>query len=176
MVRDILIWPDAVLKQKSQPVTDFGAPLKQLILDMFETMYEAPGVGLAAVQVGVLQRVIVLDTRIRQPESSPYAMVNPRILSLEGKMTYKEGCLSIPGESEDVDRAAKVTVEFQDADGTLQTLTAEGLLSVAIQHECDHLDGIVYVDKISVLKREFIKKRMKKLKQQVIPRSDSQAL
>ena len=176
MVRKILIWPDPVLKQKAEDVTVFGAPLKQLIQDMFETMYDAPGVGLAAPQIGVLQNVIVLDTRVRQPDSQPLAMVNPRIVSMEGKITYEEGCLSVPGEAEDVDRAAKVTVEFQDAEGTRQSVTAEGLLAVAIQHECDHLQGIMYVDKISVLKREIIRKRMKKLKQQPASSPNAQAL
>ena len=97
MVREILIWPDPILKTQARPVTEFGASLRTLIQDMFDTMYDAPGVGLAAPQVGELLNVIVLDTRSRQPESSPYAMVNPRILALEGTMTYNEGCLSIPG-------------------------------------------------------------------------------
>lgn len=166
MIREILIWPHPTLKKVATPVTQFDAPLNQLVQDMFETMYDAPGVGLAAPQVGVSQNVIVLDTRVRQPEVQPMAMVNPEILSKEGSATYKEGCLSIPGESEEVDRSAVVTVRFQDVEGQTHTLRAEGLLSIAIQHEMDHLLGIVYVDHISVLKREIIKKKMRKLQQE----------
>jgi peptide deformylase len=131
---------------------------------MFETMYEADGLGLAAPQVGVLQRVIVLDTTPRQPESKPLAMINPQIVALEGETTYTEGCLSIPGEAEDVDRAAKVTVKFLDVDGVEQTLECDGLLAIAVQHETDHLDGTVFVDHLSTLKRELIRKRMKRVK------------
>lgn len=164
MVREILIWPDPVLKKKALPVARVDEKIRTLVRDMFETMYHAEGVGLAAPQVGVLQRVIVLDTRPRQPESQPIAMINPEILELEGETTYNEGCLSIPGEAEDVDRAAIVTVRYLDTDGKEQTLTADGLLAIAIQHETDHLNGTVFVDHISTLKRELIKKRMKRLK------------
>ncbi len=164
MVREILIWPDPVLKKKASPVAKVDDSIRGLIDDLFETMYAADGVGLAAPQVGVLKNVIVLDTSPRQPEARPVAMVNPVILSLEGAITYSEGCLSIPGEAEDVDRAAIVTVEYLDADGQSQTLRAEGLLAVAVQHETDHLKGTVFVDHISSLKRELIRKRMKRLK------------
>lgn len=164
MVREILIWPDPILKQKAKPVAAVGAGTRKLISDMFETMYDADGVGLAAPQVGVLERVIVLDTTPRQPESKPLAMINPEIIAMEGETTYTEGCLSIPGEAEDVDRAAKVTVKFLDADGHEQTLECDGLLAIAVQHETDHLDGTVFVDHISTLKRELIRKRMKKVK------------
>ncbi|WP_257461335.1 peptide deformylase [Archangium lipolyticum] len=164
MVREILIWPDPILKQKARPVTRVDDSIRTLVKDMFETMYAADGVGLAAPQVGVLQRVIVLDTRPRQPESQPLAMINPEIIGLEGKTTYNEGCLSIPGESEDVDRAAVVTVKYLDTEGQEQTLTCDGLLAVAVQHETDHLNGTVFVDHVSTLKRELIRKRMKRVK------------
>ncbi|HEX8439554.1 peptide deformylase [Archangium sp.] len=164
MVREILIWPDPILKQKAKPVARVDDTLRTLIKDMFETMYAADGVGLAAPQVGVLQRVIVLDTRPRQPESQPLAMINPEIIALEGKTTYTEGCLSIPGEAEDVDRAAVVTVKFLDPEGREQTLTCDGLLAIAVQHETDHLNGTVFVDHVSTLKRELIRKRMKRVK------------
>ncbi|NMO19462.1 peptide deformylase [Pyxidicoccus fallax] len=164
MVRDILIWPDPILKQKARPVAKVDDAVRTLVKDMFETMYAAEGVGLAAPQVGVLQRVIVLDTTSRQPELKPIAMINPEIISMEGETTYTEGCLSIPGESEDVDRAAVVTVKFLDVDGQEQTLRCEGLLSIAVQHEADHLDGTVFVDHVSTLKRELIRGRMKRLK------------
>jgi peptide deformylase len=108
--------------------------------------------------------VIVLDTRPRQPESRPIAMINPRIVAAEGETTYTEGCLSIPGEAEDVERAAVVTVRYLDPEGQEQTIVADGLLAIAVQHEADHLDGTVFVDRISALKRELIRKRMKRLK------------
>ncbi len=164
MVRDILIWPDPILKQKARPVARVDDEVRTLLKDMFETMYAADGVGLAAPQVGVLKRVIVLDTRPRQPESQPLAMINPELVALEGKAVYNEACLSIPGEAEDVERAAVVTVKFLDAEGAEQTLTCDGLLAIAVQHEMDHLEGIVYVDHVSTLKRELIRKRMKRVK------------
>ncbi len=164
MVREILIWPDPVLKQKSKPVAKVDDSIRTLVKDMFETMYASEGVGLAAPQVGVLQRVIVLDTTPSQPESRPMVMINPELIGLEGKTTYAEACLSIPGESEDVERAAIVTVKFLDVDGQEQTLRCDGLLAIAVQHETDHLNGIVYVDHVSTLKREFIRKRMKRVR------------
>jgi peptide deformylase len=164
MVREILIWPDPILKQKAKPVAKVDDKVRALVKDMFETMYAADGVGLAAPQVGVLQRVIVLDTAPRQEESRPIAMVNPEIIGMEGQTTYTEGCLSIPGEAEDVDRAARVTVRYLDVEGREQTLECDALLAIAVQHEVDHLDGIVYVDHVSTLKRELIRKRMKRLK------------
>jgi peptide deformylase len=164
MVREILIWPHPTLKQKARPVAKVDDSVRTLIQDMFETMYAAEGVGLAAPQVGVLQRIIVLDTRPRQPESQPVAMINPEIIAMEGKTTYTEGCLSIPGEAEDIDRAAVVTVKFLDPQGQEQTLRCDGLLAIAVQHESDHLEGTVFVDHLSSLKRELVRKRMKRLK------------
>ena len=163
MVHEILVWPHPVLKQKAQPVGQVDDEIRTLIKDMFESMYAADGVGLAAPQIGVLKNVIVLDTTPRQPDSKPVAMVNPEILSLEGKCTYKEGCLSVPGEAEDVERAAVVTARYLDENGEEKTLTADGLLAIAIQHECDHLKGVMFVDHISSMKRELIRKRMKKI-------------
>jgi len=164
MVREIVIWPDPVLKKKASPVQRVDDSIKSLVNDLFETMYAADGVGLAAPQVGVLKQVIVLDTTPRQPESKPVAMINPHITAKEGSTRYSEGCLSIPGEAEEVDRAAKVTVKFLDVSGQEQILEADGLLAVAIQHETDHLQGTMFVDYLSPLKRELIKKRMKRLK------------
>ncbi|HYH95936.1 peptide deformylase [Hyalangium sp.] len=164
MVREILIWPDPILKQTAKPVAKVNDATRALVKDMFETMYAADGVGLAAPQIGVLQRVIVLDTTPRQPESKPLAMINPEIIAMEGETTFAEACLSIPGEAEDVDRAAVVTVKFLDPEGQEQTLRCEGLLAIAVQHEADHLNGTVFVDHVSSLKREIIRKRMKRLK------------
>lgn len=164
MVREILIWPDPILKQKAKPVAKVDDSIRTLVKDMFETMYAADGVGLAGPQVGILQRVIVLDTTPRQPESKPIAMINPEIIAMEGETTYAEGCLSIPGEAEEIDRAAIVTVKFLDPEGQEQTLKCDGLLAIAVQHETDHLNGTVFVDHVSSLKREIIRKRMKRLK------------
>lgn len=161
MVREILIWPDPTLKKKAVRVSRVDGAVRSLVNDMFETMYAADGVGLAANQVGVLKRVIVLDTTPRQPDSHPLAMINPEIISLEGETTYTEGCLSIPGEAEDVDRAAVVTVRFLTPEGEEATLVCEGLLAIAVQHETDHLNGTVFVDHLSSLKRELIRKKMK---------------
>lgn len=163
MVREILVWPHPILKQKAQPVAVVDDSTRALIKDLFESMYAADGVGLAAPQIGELKNVIVLDTTPRQPEAKPLAMVNPEILSYEGKVEYKEGCLSIPGEAEDVDRAAVITVRFLDEQGVEHTMRCDGLLAIAVQHETDHLKGTVFVDHISSLKREVIRKRMKKL-------------
>ena len=164
MVRDILIWPDPLLKKKASNVAQVDDSTRTLVRDMFETMYSAEGVGLAAPQVGVLQRVIVLDTSPRDEGAQPLAMVNPEIVARVGSTTWDEGCLSIPGESEDVERAETVTVRYLDEQGEARELTTAGLLAIAIQHEVDHLDGVVFVDHVSSLKREIIRKRMKKLK------------
>jgi peptide deformylase len=163
MVHEILVWPHPTLKQKAKPVEKVDDAVRQLIKDLYESMYAADGVGLAAPQIGVLRNVIVLDTTPRQPESHPVAMVNPEILTLDGKLIYKEGCLSVPGEAEDVERAATVTVRYLDEQGQQQTLNADGLLAIAVQHETDHLKGVMFVDHISTLKRELIRKRMKKV-------------
>jgi len=164
MVREIVIWPDPILKKKASPVSQVDDSIRSLVNDMFETMYAADGVGLAAPQIGVLKQVLVLDTTPRQPESKPVAMINPQIIAKEGTTRYSEGCLSVPGEAEEVDRAARVTVKFLDVSGREQTIEADGLLAVAIQHETDHLQGTMFVDYLSPLKRELIRKRMKRLK------------
>jgi peptide deformylase len=164
MVRDIVLWPDPILSKPTAPVKAVDDSIRALVNDMFETMYSAEGVGLAAPQVGVGLSVLVLDTTPRQPESRPIAMINPEILKLEGEIRFNEGCLSLPGESEDVDRAALVTVRYLDVDGQSQTLEADGLLAIAIQHEHDHLLGKVFVEYVSVLKRQLIKKRMQRMK------------
>jgi peptide deformylase len=164
MVREILIWPDPLLKKKASAVAKVDDSVRKLIDDMFETMYAADGVGLAAPQIGVLKNVIVLDTRPRQPDSQPVAMVNPVIVEKVGTTLYTEGCLSIPGEAEEIERAAQVTVKFLDRDGQEQQLQCDGLLAIAVQHETEHLEGVLFVDHLSTLKREMIKKRMKREK------------
>ena len=167
MIREIRLWPDPVLRRRAVPVDAVDASVRALVNDMFETMYEAPGVGLAAPQIGALRRVLVLDTRPRQPEVQPVAMINPRIILSEGgPSVYREGCLSIPGEAEEVERPAIVTVEFLDVDGKVQRLRCEGLLATAAQHEMDHLDGKLYVDYLPMLQRLSMRRRAKRRKQE----------
>jgi len=166
MVRDILLWPDPVLSQQAAPVEAVDASIQVLVRDLFDTMYAAPGVGLAAPQVGVLAQVIVLDTRARQPESRPLAMINPRIVERIGTTSYREGCLSIPGEAEEVVRAERITVVFLDEHGEPQELACDGLLAIAVQHETDHLLGTVYPDHLSPLARALIKRRMRRRKRE----------
>ncbi len=166
MVRDILLWPHPLLSQVAAPVDAVDASVQALIGDLFDTMYAAPGVGLAAPQLGVLRQVIVLDTRARQPESCPIAMVNPRLVALAGTTTYREGCLSIPGEAEEVERAERVSVEYLDELGQPQRLDCEGLLAIAVQHETDHLVGRVYLDHLSPLTRALIRQRMRRRKRE----------
>jgi peptide deformylase len=167
MVREIIIWPDPVLKQVAAPVDRVDDSIRRLLDDMSETMYAADGVGLAAPQVGVARRVIVIDVSPREPEQKLIHLVNPTIVEVEGTTVYTEGCLSIPGEAEEVERANKVRVRALDYHGKPFEIVAEGdLLAIALQHEHDHLQGTLFVDHLSSLKRELIKKRMKKLKQQ----------
>jgi len=165
MIREILIWPDPRLKEKTRLVESVDDELRKLVEDMFETMYHAEGVGLAANQIGVDLRIAVVDTSSSEDGIGPMVLINPEILSLEGSIRFREGCLSIPGESEEVIRAPKVRFRFRDLDWNEVEMEATGLSAVAIQHECDHLDGMVYVDRISSLKRERIRKRMKRLKE-----------
>ncbi len=164
MVREIVIWPDPILKEVAAPVGRVDDSIRKTLDDMAETMYAADGVGLAAPQIGVSKRLITIDTSPRQEGQKLIYLVNPEILKTEGKTSSTEGCLSIPGEAEEVERAAKVWVRALGYDGKPFELEAEGLLAIAIQHETDHLDGTLFVDYLSSLKRELIKKRMKKLK------------
>jgi peptide deformylase len=156
----ILEFPDPRLRTKAAPVTVFDAALKQLAADMLETMYEAPGIGLAATQVNVHRQLLVLD--VSEEKNEPMTLVNPKITAKEGTQTYQEGCLSVPGIFADVERADRIHVEAQDADGNALSLDADGLLAVCIQHEMDHLAGKLFVDYLSPLKRELVKKKLEK--------------
>jgi peptide deformylase len=164
MVREILIWPEPLLREKAREVGKVDDGVRGLVADMFETMYEASGVGLAAPQIGELLRVLVVDTSPRQEGAMAMAFINPVIVKSEGETLYAEGCLSVPGETEEVRRAAKVWVKALDQQGKEFTVEADGLLAIALQHEIDHLDGTLFVDHLSSLKRELIKRRMKRVK------------
>ncbi|MBI5450418.1 MAG: peptide deformylase [Gammaproteobacteria bacterium] len=158
----ILHYPDERLRRKAVPVTSFGPPLQRLISDMLETMYDAPGVGLAAPQVDVDQRLLVID--ISEDRSRPLCLINPEILECSDSEQMEEGCLSVPGVYEKVERAAWVRVRAQDRDGTSFELEADGLLAVCIQHEIDHLEGKLFVDYLSSLKRKRLDKRLDKMR------------
>jgi peptide deformylase len=174
MLREILIWPDPRLKEVAAPVARVDDAVRKLIDDMFETMYASDGVGLAAPQIGTLQRVVVIDTSPRQEEQKPLALINPVVLGGKGTTVWNEGCLSIPGESEEVERMEVVTVQALDRDGQrIEIADATGLLSIALQHETDHLDGTLFVDHLSSLKRELIKRRMKRLKAELAESGDA---
>jgi peptide deformylase len=156
----IIEFPDPRLRTIAKPVAQVDEALRGLIDDMFETMYEAPGIGLAATQVDVHQCLLVLD--ISEDKSQPLVFINPEILASEGSQTYQEGCLSVPGIFADVKRADKITIKALDRNGKSFQLDADGLLAVCIQHEMDHLAGKVFVDYLSPLKRELVKKKLAK--------------
>ena len=162
-VRTILHYPEPLLKKISQPVTEFDDELKQLATDMVETMYDAPGVGLAAPQVGVLKRLIVMDCSGRDNEADLIVAVNPVIVEQEGESCEEEGCLSVPEYYAPVKRFNRVTMSYQDVEGNPHQRHAEDLLAVAMQHEIDHLQGILFVDHLSPLKRSIFRKKYKKL-------------
>jgi len=159
-LRTILEFPDPRLRTKAQPVTRFDAALRRLVDDMLETMYAAPGIGLAATQVDVHQRVIVID--ISAEHNQPLVLINPEIIAREGEASSEEGCLSVPGIFDEVERAAKVRVRAHERDGTVFERDFDDILAVCIQHEMDHLDGKLFVDYLSDLKRERIRKRLDK--------------
>ncbi|MBI4819937.1 MAG: peptide deformylase [Deltaproteobacteria bacterium] len=168
-ILDILTYPDPRLAELSKPVVLVDDGTRQLIADMFETMYLNDGVGLAAPQVGVLQRIIVVDVAPREDENGkptearqPVAVVNPAVQSKKGQVSWEEGCLSVPGLSEEVSRAAEVVVTGLDPQGQPLHIEAKGLLAVCLQHEIDHLDGVLFVDRLSRLKQSLVKKRLKK--------------
>ncbi len=161
-IRTILRYPDKRLRIKAEPVAEVDDEIRRLCDDMAETMYAAPGVGLAAPQIGVSKRIFVIDIADADHPSELRTFINPEIVSREGETVWEEGCLSFPGIHEEVERAAKVTVRATGLDGRPFELTAEGLLAIAVQHEYDHLDGTLMVDRVSLLKRRFIDREMRK--------------
>ena len=163
----ILTAPDPRLKKKSLPVDVVDAGIRQLMDDMLETMYAAPGIGLAAPQVGALKRVIVLDIDREETKTGPLFMANPEIVEASDEdVTYEEGCLSVPEHYSDVARPATVRVRYLDRDGKTQELACEGLLATCVQHEIDHLDGILFIDHISSLKRNMILRKLLKARKE----------
>jgi peptide deformylase len=159
---DILHFPDRRLRNKAVPVVEFDRELRRLVDDMLETMYDAPGIGLAATQVNVARQVIVID--VSESKDAPLCLVNPQILSREGVEEMEEGCLSVPGIFEPVQRAERIAVRASNPEGQLFGLQTGGLLAVCIQHEIDHLQGKLFVDYLSPIKRNRIQKKLEKRK------------
>ena len=183
----IFTFPDTVLAQKAKPIARVEKTYFKLADDMLETMYEAPGIGLAANQVGILERILVIDTEYeyeeleegaKPPEGAeviaggiiqnrkPQIIINPEIIHREGSILFAEGCLSVPEYSAEVKRAEKIKLRYRDIDGVERELSAEGLLAVAIQHEMDHLEGKLFIDRLSPLKKEMVRKRLRKERQE----------
>jgi peptide deformylase len=160
----ILEYPDPRLRKKAQPVTVVDDAVRHLVDDMLETMYAAKGVGLAASQVDVHKRLLVLD--VSETRNQPLVLINPELLSAEGRVPGEEGCLSLPGIYDKLERAAKIRVRALDRDGEPLELDAEGMLAVCIQHEMDHLEGKLFVDYLSELKRQLIRRRLQKERKQ----------
>jgi peptide deformylase len=169
----ILEYPDPRLRTRAAPVTHFDVALKQRVADMFETMYAAPGIGLAATQVDWHHQLIVID--VSEDKNQPQVFINPEILAREGKATGQEGCLSVPGIYDDVARAERVRLRYQDVDGATQEREMEGLLAVCVQHEMDHLTGKLFVDYLSDMKRQRIRKKLDKERREQGSRSSSPA-
>jgi peptide deformylase len=161
--RDILILPDKRLRQVSDPVKKIDAGIRKLVEDMFESMYDAPGIGLAAIQIGVPKRVITMDLAKKEEPKNPLVFINPEVVwTSEEKATYEEGCLSIPEYYDDVERPAQVKVKYLDLEGKRQEVVANGLFATCLQHEIDHLNGVLFIDHLSKLKRDRVLKKFTK--------------
>jgi peptide deformylase len=161
-VLEILHYPNPVLKEKSQTIQKIDASIHRLVQDLAETMYSAPGVGLAANQVGCPLRLAVIDVTPHDQPKKLLVLINPEIVAAEGECTWDEGCLSVPDCNEEVKRYQKVVVRFQNLQGETVEISGEDLLGVALQHEIDHLDGVLFIDRLSPLKKRLIKKRLLK--------------
>jgi peptide deformylase len=173
-IRTILEFPDQRLRTRAQPVRQFDPELGKLVDDLFETMYAAPGIGLAASQVDVHKQVLVID--ISDARTDPLVFINPQILSREGEAQTEEGCLSVPGIFDEVSRASRIRVRWQDRTGAASEGDFEGMLAVCIQHEMDHLDGRLFVDYLSDLKRQRIRKKLEKERKQRASRAREAAI
>ena len=167
-VRKILTEPNLILRQKSQPVDKVDDLTRKLMDDMLETMYLAPGIGLAAIQIGVPKRIIVLDISKDPEKKEPMYFVNPVIVSTsKNNITYEEGCLSVPGQFAEIDRPDRCHVKYLDYNGNYKEFKSEGLLATCIQHEIDHLEGILFIDYLSNLKKSMIIKKLSKQKKEL---------
>ena len=159
-IRKILIEPDPLLRKTSVEVDKVDSKIQQIMDDMLETMYDAPGIGLAAIQIGIPKRIIVIDLAKEGEKKNPLFIVNPQIVfKSDNEATYEEGCLSIPGQFAKIQRPEKCTIKFLDYEGKEKEIKTEGLLATCIQHEIDHLNGILFIDHLSKLKREIILKK-----------------
>ena len=167
-VKKIVTIPDPILKKKSLPIKNVDSSVKKLMDDMLETMYAAPGIGLAAVQVGVLKRVVVIDLSKKEEKKPPLFFINPEIISTsEEQVSYEEGCLSIPNQFAEIKRPNRCHVKYLDYNGKKKDLKADGLLATCIQHEIDHLNGILFIDYLSKLKKDLILKKVIKQKKEI---------
>ena len=166
-VRKIVIEPDPILRRKSGYISNVDNQLRLLMDDMLATMYKAPGIGLAAVQIGILKRVVVIDISKEKEKKNPLCMVNPEITFISKKTSiYEEGCLSLPGHFAEIERPAECLVKFLDYNGKEKEINAEGLLATVIQHEVDHLNGVLFIDYLSKLKKDMIIKKLVKQKKE----------
>jgi peptide deformylase len=164
-IKPLIILPDPILRQLSAPIEQVDDAVRKLSVDMLETMYDAPGIGLAAIQVGIPRQMLVIDLAKEGEEKQPQIFINPKILnSSDERSTYEEGCLSIPDYYAEVERPSAITVKYVDISGREQTIEAEGLLATCLQHEIDHLKGVLFIDYISRLKREMVIKKFTKAK------------
>jgi peptide deformylase len=162
-IKPLIILPDPILRQTSALLEDVTPEVQSLASDMLETMYDAPGIGLAAIQIGVPKRVVVIDLHKEGEEKKPQVFINPEILtSSDDRSSYEEGCLSIPDYYAEVERPATIRVRYVDLDGKVQEIDADGLLATCLQHEIDHLNGVLFIDHISRLKREMVIKKFTK--------------
>lgn len=162
-IHEVVKYPDPVLAKRGDAVTEFGPELKALVDEMFDSMYAAQGIGLAAPQISISRRVTVIDVSFKKDPAQRIALINPEVIEMEGRQVEEEGCLSLPEIREKVQRAAWVKVRAQDVNGKWFEVEGEELLARALQHEIDHLDGVLFIDRISRLKRELVLRKIKKL-------------
>jgi len=168
MLRKILTEPDPILRKKCEPLEKVDSETKKLMDDMLETMYAAPGIGLAAIQVGILKRLVVIDISKDEEKKKPLFLINPQIIHQSKKTSvYEEGCLSLPGQFAEIERPAECTIKYIDYNGKKKDLKSDGLLATCIQHEVDHLNGILFIDYLSKLKKDMIIKKLVKQKKEI---------
>ncbi len=168
MLRKILTEPDPILRKKCEPLEKVDDNVRKLMNEMLDIMYKAPGIGLAAIQIGILKRLVVIDISKEKEKKDPLFLINPEIMSRsETKSVYEEGCLSLPGQFAEVERPSECILKYLDLDGKEKNLKAKGLLSTCIQHEVDHLDGVLFIDYLSKLKKDMIVKKLIKHKKEI---------